>query len=82
MSESPNFKAVARALAAQAGTDASRIAAKDHLNSDLGLDSLDLWEVFIELEDALAVDLNDEGLSACVLVADLVALVDKGVSRD
>lgn len=57
-------------------TDAVATAASD-LRRDLMLDSLDMYEVGMDLEEEFGIDMDDDAVSACVTVADLVRLVDQ-----
>lgn len=46
------------------------------LSADLGLDSLDVLELTVLVEDAFGVAIPDEDLEGVTTVADLVAVVD------
>ena len=56
--------------------DAGDIAAASDLRRDLMLDSLDMYEVMMDLEDEFGIDLDEDAVAACVTVADLVRLVE------
>lgn len=53
------------------------ITAITDLRRDLMLDSLDMYEVGMDLEEEFGIDLDDSAVAACVTVADLVRLVDQ-----
>ncbi|QDV35407.1 acyl carrier protein [Tautonia plasticadhaerens] len=52
------------------------IAPESTLVDDLGVDSLDLVSVFLEVQDAFGVVVDEEDLNGIVSVADLVAYVE------
>ena len=54
---------------------AQEITAASDLRRDLMLDSLDMYEVGMDLEEEFGIDLDDDAVAACVTVADLVRLV-------
>jgi acyl carrier protein len=45
------------------------------LVSDLGLDSLDIWELRMKIEDQLSLEIPWEVFSACTSVNDIVTLI-------
>lgn len=53
------------------------IAPESTLVDDLGVDSLDLVSVFLEVQDAFGVVVDEEDLNGIVSVADLVAYVEE-----
>jgi len=55
---------------------AQAITAASDLRRDLMLDSLDMYEVGMDLEEEFWIDLDDSAVAACVTVADLVRLVE------
>ena len=64
-------------LAGVIGDPAQEITDTSDLRRDLMLDSLDMYEVGMDLEEEFGIDLDDSAVSACVTVADLVRLVDQ-----
>lgn len=48
-----------------------------HLSEDLGLDSLDVLELAVHVEESLGVRLADEDLKGVTTVADLLAAVER-----
>ena len=57
--------------------DASQISTSTHLYADLGLDSLSALELLVAIEDAFAVDIDDEAAKGVRTVGDLIALVSE-----
>ena len=57
--------------------DAAEITTEANLAEDLGFDSLDSCELKLMLEDELEVQIQDEALSTCKTVGDIVALAQK-----
>lgn len=68
---------VIRCISSSTGIPVSEIAADSHLESDLGLDSLDRVSVVMDVEDEFYVELTDEALEKVATVRDLVALLDE-----
>jgi acyl carrier protein len=67
--------------------DPAAVVLSADLRDDLGLDSLDLMEMLMELEDRYAFDVEREDLAEIRTVSDAIALaerlIDEGaVSRD
>lgn len=48
--------------------------------ADLNLDSLDMIEISMEYEDKYKIELNDDEVSGCKTVDDIVTLIHKKVS--
>lgn len=65
------------ALAKSATRPASEIDLDHKLVDDLKLDSLDIVQVTIDIEDATNVLVSDDDVALCVTVRDLVRLVDR-----
>lgn len=51
----------------------------DHQLLALGLDSMDKFEMAMELEDDFGITLEDEDITACKTVGDVVALVERSL---
>lgn len=64
-------------LAEHACRPATEITLDHTLVDDLKLDSLDIVEVTIDIEDATNVLISDDDVSLCVTVRDLVRLVER-----
>lgn len=54
---------------------AGDITATSDLRRDLLLDSLDMYEVMMDMEEEFGIDLDDDAVAACVTVADLMRMV-------
>ena len=52
------------------------ITAASDLRRDLRLDSLDMYEVGMDMEAEFGIYLDDDAVAACVTVSDLVRLVE------
>ncbi len=65
------------ALAKGANRPAGEISLDHKLVDDLQLDSLDIVQVTIDIEDATNVLISDDDVSLCVTVRDLVRLVER-----
>jgi acyl carrier protein len=68
---------VIRCIADQVGIDESKITPDMRLDDDLGLDSLDIVELSMELEDFFDIQIPDPLPVECRTVADLVALIKR-----
>jgi len=60
----------------QPGIDAEKITPGASLTDDLEIDSLDMVELTLALEDALDLRLPDEELEGIVTVKDVISLVE------
>ena len=68
------FARVEKIIHAQIGSD-SALSSETNLQDDLGMDSLELVELGMELEHSFGVELPDADMRRCVTVGDLVQLV-------
>lgn len=71
---------ITRVIAVLAGGSIAaghNITEASDLRHDLLHDSLDMYEVGMDLEEEFGIDLDDDAVAACVTVADLVRLVDQ-----
>ncbi len=66
----------------QAKTEAEPIALEDHLEIDLGLDSLALVELAAALEETFAIGIREGELSGILTVADLISFLEGKQSRE
>lgn len=62
-------------LAAELEVDAARIQPETRFRDDLDADSLDLYELVMELEDTYGVTVSEEEAARIVTVADAVDFV-------
>ncbi len=67
-------------IADQLGVDEGEITLESSFNKDLGADSLDLFEMVMEFEDAFEIEIPTEDLETMDKVGDIVNyLQDKGI---
>ena len=67
-------------IAAQLGVNEETITKESNLKEDLGADSLDLFQLVMDLEDEYAVKIPSEDLESLVTVGDVMEyLQGKGV---
>lgn len=70
-------------IAEQLGIDEASITAEKSLKEDLNADSLDLFELVTNLEDAYEIEIPAEDLEAMVTVQDVIDyLKTKGIEED
>ena len=67
------------AIAEIAGCSIEQAADDKHLANDLDLDSLDRYELTLELEDEFGIDIPDEEADHLNTVGEIVALVESKV---
>jgi len=53
-----------------------KIIMDSHLESDLGIDSLDQIELFMEIEDNFEIDINTEIFIDCKTIRNIVVLLE------
>ena len=67
-------------IAAQLGVKEETITKESNLKEDLGADSLDLFQLVMDLEDEYAIKIPSEDLESLVTVGDVMEyLKEKGV---
>ena len=76
MTEPTTAQRVIAALVAPSGFKADEIEPQHTLRGDLRMDSLDIVEAVIAIEDACSVELPDFEAEFAQTVADLIALVE------
>lgn len=62
-------------IAEQAGTILADVKPESNLVADLGMDSLDLIETCMAIEEEFEVEIDDEEAERCATVGDIMALV-------
>ncbi len=62
------------------GIDTAEVTADFHLAKDLGLDSLDVTELTLGLEERFGIEIPDEELEDIGTVGDAVTLIEKKLS--
>ena len=60
--------------------DVSSINENDNLKS-LGLDSLDLVEAMLEIEDELGINFKNEEIEQCKTLGDILNIIDEKLSK-
>ncbi len=65
----------------QVGSDTS-LSAETHLQDDLGMDSLELVELGVTLENEFSVSLPDADVRCCVTLSDVIQLVLRAESEE
>jgi acyl carrier protein len=62
------------------GIDTAEVTPESHLAKDLGLDSLDVTELTLGLEERFGIEIPDEELEDIGTVGDAVTLIEKKLS--
>ncbi|NLI92298.1 MAG: acyl carrier protein [Peptococcaceae bacterium] len=71
---------VSRIVAEQVGIKAEEVTMDSDFKEDLGIDSLDIFEIIMELEEKFSLEIPTEDLEGMKKVADLVQYLDKRIS--
>ncbi len=71
------FETVRDIIAAQLGMDASKITPESDIINDLGLDSLDIVELVMTLEEKWNIVADDEDIKTLKTVADVVKYIEE-----
>jgi len=69
------FEKIKQIIAEQMGKDESEITMDTHFVDDLGADSLDLFQIISELEEAFGIEFNQDDLDKVATVGDAVRYV-------
>lgn len=72
---------VAALIAEAADCAVEQAGADKNLTTDLDLDSLDRYELTIDLEDEFGIEITDEEGAACNTVGEVVALAERKVGE-
>jgi acyl carrier protein len=75
--EKMEFEALKKVTATVLGMDPDEIEYDMTFLSDLGADSLDLYQIFMGVEDELNITLPSEGLEGITTVGEAVELIEK-----
>jgi len=76
---------IRHALAHHLKRDAATILPHHSLRTDLGLNSVDTFELFFDLEDAFDIEIQDQDIQKLTTLSDLVSYVEgrlKKISPD
>lgn len=76
------FEVIRRIIVEQIGTDPESITLGSEIKADLGVDSLSVFEIIMELEDAYGLEIPTEDLDGIISVADLVDYIERRRSND
>jgi len=71
---------ISQIIADQIGVRAEEITMSSDFREDLGIDSLDIFEIIMELEELYAIEIPTEDLEDMKKVADLVHYINSKVS--
>lgn len=71
-----SFAKISQIIADQIGVKAEEITVASDFKEDLGIDSLDIFEIIMELEELYAIEIPTEDLEDMKKVADLVHYLD------
>lgn len=64
-------------VSAQLDIDAATISADTNLIEDLGVDSLDIVEMFMEVQDEFGVEIPDEDVDSIKTIGDMAEYIAK-----
>lgn len=67
-------------IADQIGMEADKINVSSKFKEDLGIDSLDIFEIIMELEEKYDIEIPTEDLEDMMKVGDLVQYIDSKTS--
>ena len=70
------FEKVRKIVAKNLSIDENKIALESDFVADLGADSIDLVEIYMDLEDEFKISVPDEELPNIKTVNDLVSFID------
>jgi acyl carrier protein len=71
------FSKVAQVISNITGTGLSELTGVTALQTDLGMDSLALFEVVVDLEDAFGMQITDEDVDRIKTIDDIVRFIEK-----
>ena len=73
------FDALRKVIAAVLGMDKDEIKPEMDFESDLGADSLDLYQIFMGVEDELGIVIPPEGIERVTTVEEAVAFIKQSM---
>ena len=77
------FEKMVQMISEQLNIDASTIREDSSFKDDLGVDSLDLYELVMAMEDEFGIEIPTEDLEGLQTVGDVVKyLQDKGIEEE
>ncbi|MCM1566434.1 MAG: acyl carrier protein [Dehalobacter sp.] len=72
-----SFDTICRIIASQIEIEPEEIQLSTKFQQDLGIDSLSIFEIVMELEDVYRIEIPTEDLEELISVADLVDYMNK-----
>ena len=76
MSENTTLERISSMIIERFGVDAEKISRDLTFQEDLGVDSLDVVELIMELEDVFSIQISDEDAEKIITVGDAVDYID------
>lgn len=70
------FEKVAQIIAEQLGTDVEAVKAESKFTDDLGVDSLDLFQIIMAFEEEFGVEIATEDAEKIVTVQDAIDYIE------
>lgn len=70
------FDRVAELISSQLGIDKSKVTPQSEIISELGADSIDVFEMIMALEDELGIEVPEDKVQSLKTVQDVVALLE------
>ncbi len=70
------FDRVAELISSQLGIDKSKVTPQSEIISELGADSIDVFEMIMALEDELGIEVPEDKVQSLKTVQDVVALIE------
>ncbi|HAN50987.1 MAG TPA: acyl carrier protein [Lachnospiraceae bacterium] len=74
------FETLKKIIAEVLGVDPNEITLDTTFTDDLGADSLDLYQIILEVQEELNIEVDEEVASGIKTVGDAVELLEKSVS--
>ncbi len=71
------FERIKEIIAEQLGIDASIIAKDTVIREDLGVDSLELYEVLTAIEEEFDIEMDEDAIDSFVTVGDAVSYIEE-----
>ena len=73
------FEKVAAIIAEQVGTDVAEVKPESKFTDDLGVDSLDLFQIIMGLEEEFDIEIPAESAENITTVEEAVAVAESGL---
>ena len=62
--------------------DISELSLEDHIVDNLGIDSLDLVDILVEIEDQFEINLEEKEINSLEYVKDIISLLENKLKSD